>query len=295
MIAVNGIERFELVHSKFEIKLLRLILIHAIFFLQILHPFILLIVRLVLTAFCVVCLICSGFQDSNGETKWFIYLTNWSFTILTVSFILLSSLSACDVYREWNNRFQQTENHQGQYGTFEDEEPARMNLASEVEATVGVKKPAVIKPAASRWYHQILWLLYNVSFCVGIFVTVCYWSFVSEGTPKFLDVSTHALNSVFILVEVILGRVPIRLLHVVYTMIYLSVYVIFTVIYWKAGGRNAKDEPYIYEILDYENKNAGSLVASGLSMLLIGVPVCQLFLFGLYKLRCHWFDPFNIG
>ena len=286
---------FDEFYAKHDIKLLKFILICEIFFLQILHPLILFIVRLALTIFCVVCVICSGFQDSNGETKWFIYLTNWSFTILTISFILLSSLSACDVYREWKDRFQQTENSQDQYGTFEDEEAGTMNLASETETPGGVKKPAVIKPAPSRWYHQIFWLVYDVAFCVGIFVTICYWSFVLKGTPDFLDISTHALNTVFILVEVILGRVPIRLLHVVYTMIYLSAYVIFTVIYWTAGGRNAKDEPYIYEILDYEGKSAGSLVVSVLSLLFIGVPVCQIVLFGLYKLRCHWFDPFNIG
>ena len=149
------------------------------------------------------------------------------------------------------------------------------------------------KPKPSRWYHQVTWLLYNVAFSAGILVTVFYWAFVLEGTPGFLDVSAHALNSVVILIEFFLGRVPIRLLHAIYTMFYCTVYVIFTVIYWKAGGLNAEDETYIYEDIDYDKNSAGEILAMVLPAVLIVPPLCQLFFFGLYKLRCRWFDPFN--
>ena len=266
----------------------------ALFFIQILRSFILLIIRLALTVFCIVCLICSGFQDSNGETKWFIYLTNWSFTLLTLTLILLSYLSSCHVYYEWRNRFHDDpENVGGDYGSFETLENAKLKKGSETEILVVRKDRDPFKPKPSRWYHQVTWLLYNVAFSAGILVTVFYWAFVLEGTPGFLDVSAHALNSVVILIEFFLGRVPIRLLHAIYTMFYCTVYVIFTVIYWKAGGLNAEDETYIYEDVDYDKNSAGEILAMVLPAVLIVPPLCQLFFFGLYKLRCRWFDPFN--
>lgn len=255
---------------------------------------ILLVIRLALTVFCIVCLVCSGFQDSNDETKWFIYLTNWCFTLLTLTFILLSSLSLYDFYHGWRNRFQDPENQRGNYGSFDALENVKMKNASQVSPSVERKrKRDVFKPKPSRWYHQVIWLLYNVAFSAGILVTIYYWAFESQGTPEFLDISAHALNSVVILTEISLNRVPIRLLHAIYCMLYCTVYVIFTVIYWKAGGSNEDNKPYVYETLDYEHKSAGIIVAIVLPSLLFAPPLCQLFLFGLFKLRCRWFDPFN--
>ena len=110
---------------------------------------------------------------------------------------------------------------------------------------------------------------------------------------QFLDVVTHAFNTVFVLIELILGHVPIRLLHALYTIAYLTLYVIFSVIYWEANGTNARGKPYIYKVLDYENKNAGVITALVLLLAVIVPPLTQLFMFGIYKLRCRWFGYLN--
>ena len=207
-------------------------------------PVILFVVRLAITIFCLVSLICSGFQDSNGETKWFIYLTNWSFTLLTITLGLLTSLSLYYMCYEERYRFPDEAMTYGSTGQALD--TARMWKADEViDVTVVRTKPVVSKLTRSRWPHQVSWLFYNISFAAGIEVTILYWTAVQDGSVGFLDVSAHALNSVIILVEICLGRVPIRLLHSVYTMIYVFLYFIFSIIYWKAGGLNADNENYI--------------------------------------------------
>ena len=239
--------------------------------------------RLTVTLFCVACIIWSGFDDLSGKTKWFIYLTNWSFAILTVAFILLTFLSISKTYQMYRNKPQADD-----YGTFETSvEAARKQ--EQIELPPRQERPIIISaPTPCKWYHQVTWFICNIAFCAAIIVTVAYWLFQAKNVA-FLDVVTHAFNTVFVLIELFLSRVPIRLLHFVYTMMYLTLYVIFSVIYWQAGGYNTRGKPYIYKILDYENKNAGVITALVLALVVIAPPLVQLAMLGLHKLRYRCF------
>lgn len=244
-------------------------------------------VRLVITLFCVGCTIWSGLDGTSGETKWFIYLTNWSFAVLTTAFILLTVLTICKTCQNYRNIPPADD-----YGTFETSvEAARkqeqIELPSREERNMNI-----LPPTPCKWYHQVTWLIYNVAFCAAIIVTIAYWLFQAKNV-EFIDVVTHAFNTVFVLIELFLGRVPIRLLHALYTIVYFTLYVIFSVIYWKADGTNARGKTYIYKILDYENKNAGVITALVLLLVVIAPPLTQLLMFGIYKLRCRCFGDLN--
>jgi hypothetical protein len=143
-------------------------------------------------------------------------------------------------------------------------------------------------PVSCKWYHQVIWLVCNIAFGAAIIVTVAYWLFQARNV-SFLDVVTHAFNTVFVLIELFLGRVPIHLLHFIYTVFYLTLYVIFSVIYWQAGGNNSRGKPYIYKILDYENNNAGVITALVLALVVVAPPLAQLAMLGLHKLRHRCF------
>ena len=178
------------------------------------------------------------------------------------------------------------------YGTFETSvEAARRQEQIELPGDVQQIENNRQSPTSCKWYHQVTWLIYNVAFCAAIIVSIGYWLFQAKNV-QFLDVVTHAFNTVFVLIEHLLGRVPIRLFHSLYTILYLSLYVIFTVIYWQAGGLNARGKTYIYKIFDYDNKNAGVIIALVLLLAVIGPILIQLILLGLYKLRSRWF-PYN--
>ena len=57
----------------------------------ILPQWILLLVRLILATFCIVIIIVSGVRKS--DPRWFIYLTNWSFLLLTMAMVGLALIS----------------------------------------------------------------------------------------------------------------------------------------------------------------------------------------------------------
>ena len=165
------------------------------------------VVRLAITIFCVVCIILTGLDESNGETKWFIYLTNWSFAILNVALILLTVLSISKTYQVYHSEPQADD-----YGTFETSvEVARRQEDIELPSRHNTNQ-VMYQPTPFKWYHQVTWLICNVSFCAAIIVTIAYWLFQAKNVG-FLDVVTHAFNTIFVLVEVLLGCVPIHLLH----------------------------------------------------------------------------------
>lgn len=174
------------------------------------------------------------------------------------------------------------------YGTFETSVEAARKIEDIELANTQNQDIAIPQSTSCKWYHQVTWLIYNVSFCAAIIVSIAYWIFQARN-PQFLDVVTHAFNSIFVITEVLLGCVPIQLLHALYTFIYMTLYVIFTVIYWQADGLNARGKPYIYKVFDYDNKSPGVLVALILLLAVIAPPLTQLALLGLYKLRCRIF------
>ena len=64
--------------------------------LQVMTSRTLLVLRLILVTFCVVITIVSGVQSS--DPRWFIYLTNWSFLLLTLAMIGLAIISAIHAF-----------------------------------------------------------------------------------------------------------------------------------------------------------------------------------------------------
>lgn len=103
----------------------------------------------------------------------------------------------------------------------------------------------------------------------------------------------HAVNSIVCLIDMFVGARPYRLLHFYQPMIALTVYFIFTVIYWAAGGLNASGQNYIYAILDWNKpKQTVPLVILGLIFLL---PVFHALLWSLHKLRDRQWRSYKVG
>lgn len=97
------------------------------------------------------------------------------------------------------------------------------------------------------------------------------------------NTSTHIANSVYVLVDVFATAIPVRLLHFLHVLIFATVYVIFTVVYWAAGGTNIYGEPFIYSVLDYGNKP--STAADWLIGVYVGLIFIHCAIYALYRLR----------
>ena len=88
----------------------------------------------------------------------------------------------------------------------------------------------------------------------------------------------HGSNALYVIIDIFITATPVRLLHVIHGMLYVVIYVVFSVIYTLSIG-----EP-IYHILDWKSK-PGLAAAYAVPCMLIVVPLIWLILYGLYRLR----------
>ncbi|XP_071180533.1 protein rolling stone-like isoform X2 [Mytilus edulis] len=107
--------------------------------------------------------------------------------------------------------------------------------------------------------------------------------FLGSSTTTAVDIETHGLNAVYVLVNLFLTGIPVRFYHLFHSMILGTAYIVFSVIYKVLGGTNTQEKPYIYPSFDWSNTG----YTSGLSLIivLIAIPICHIILFLLYLLR----------
>lgn len=231
------------------------------------------IYRGIFAGYCLGWIIASGFHPANGNEKWFIYLTNWGFFLLTLYFICATVV--CILHHCACSKIDSS--------TVIQMKSAQVNSAN-VESAVADDHNASQDTMDMCWYHKGLWLVFNIAANAAVLITLLYWSLVFNGVTSGLDVSTHAMNSVFILADLMLSAIPVRILHTVYVWVFGLCYLLLTVIFWAVGGTNARDEPYIYSYIDY-NRIPGLSSGIIVSFIVVGQPLVQALLFGLYKLR----------
>ncbi len=103
-----------------------------------------------------------------------------------------------------------------------------------------------------------------------------------------VDVSAHAVNSVYVICDICVTGVPVRLLHFYQSLIFGAVYAIFSIIYWRAGGRNWEDKDYIYPILDYNDHP--TTAAIWWLILFACVAFFHILMYGIYRLRAYLYS-----
>ena len=139
---------------------------------------------------------------------------------------------------------------------------------------------------ALPWYVQAYWFLGNVTQVFAIIVTVVYFVALYPSLRKIYgdvsleDLNLHGFNTAMLLVDIAVCARPVRLLHVLYPVLYGAAYAIFSVIYWSLDPQNN----VLYEnVLDWNH--VGVTIGVVLGLCVVGVPLLQLSHFGVYKLR----------
>lgn len=159
----------------------------------------------------------------------------------------------------------------------------REKVRSHEEVKVSINPLEVMQELPMSCYHQALWVIYNIAANTALLITVTNWDY-SGFEVDGLIVTTQILNTVFILLETLLGTVPIRLFHVIYPMLFTVVYIMFSVVYWAGSGTNTLGQPYIYSAIDYSGNPLKS-VESILTVFFLGHPLTQLVLFIVIRVR----------
>ncbi|KAJ0182366.1 hypothetical protein K1T71_001735 [Dendrolimus kikuchii] len=108
------------------------------------------------------------------------------------------------------------------------------------------------------WYVKTYWVLYNISIPVAFLITIFYWGILRKfiNTLKYapdpiLDIMLHAVNSAVMFIELICSAHPSRLMHIMQPLWFAGVYMLFTVIYFFAGGVDPWGNPFIYPVVDW--------------------------------------------
>ena len=98
------------------------------------------------------------------------------------------------------------------------------------------------------------------------------------------SINSHALNSFIVLADLLLSRAPIKVHHFLYTFLFVLAYIIFTVVYWAAGGQNHLGQDFTYPLLNY-SEHPGRAALVMLVVMFVGTPLLQLVLYATFRLR----------
>lgn len=132
---------------------------------------------------------------------------------------------------------------------------------------------------------KLQWLLHNLGSDAAPLVSVLFWTIAYDGSGVTLvNCTTHGINAVFVLVDTLISRTPIRMLHLYQSSCMGLIYMVFSYVYHLAGGTNHKGEPYIYKPLDYTN-NFRVAISTALVSIFLVAPLIHCWIFFLYRFR----------
>jgi len=146
------------------------------------------------------------FSETNPGHKWLIYMTNQGITLLTLHYVLYALIVIS-------------------------------NYLLPRGFTYTGSLPLI---------YKISWGLQNMSSSAAIFITIIYWAILhpivlKEGLMsgayyQFLNVFLHLLNTLSYLLDIFITARPTRIHHFYWPIVFGLWYMIFSIIYWAAGG-----------------------------------------------------------
>ena len=260
-----------------------------------------LLYRFAIAVFCAGGIIASGIYFPRSREKWFIYLSNWTFFFVTLYYTCGTIVTAIHYKNQHKQQkckaSDQNQNEHTSKGDCDKEagsssSESRDNLVTsdvrdDVEMLFTGDALEASRATPMRWFHQVLWVIYDIASVGAILVTISFWLLIYRSLKREISVITiiiHAVNSIVMIGDTMLSSIPVRLFHVVYPMLFAAIYASFTVIYWACGGTDPHGASYIYPQTDYSGRPVSSAVTQA-CMFLIGLPVCQSLIFGIHCLR----------
>ena len=179
-----------------------------------------------------------------NQAIWPIFLTNWNLVIGTVYFICITAIS-------------------GLYGLdlpeYQEKRSQTIEMTNDIENPIEIPKGKLqrLDSAIEKITFNLFWIWYGLTYVICTVMVVLYWAFVVENfhfdTPEliFSYVNDHGINLVLILIDFCFHKIPVRLFHVVYSIIVAIIYIILSIIY-----NFAADKP-IYKVVDWNDKPDG--------------------------------------
>ncbi|KAL0850950.1 hypothetical protein ABMA28_006853 [Loxostege sticticalis] len=131
-------------------------------------------------------------------------------------------------------------------------------MATAVSAVAYFKGP-IDATFGLPWYIRLFWGCYCISVPVAFHITVFYYSFVMASMDEFeeydlnpvLDVFTHGVNSIIMFLLLFTSNISVYFVQFLFPFAFMVIYMVFTIIYYYAGGTNPFGDRFIYLALDW--------------------------------------------
>ena len=237
------------------------------------------IYRWVVAGFFAGWLIAAGLSYINdGDAKFFILLTNWGFLLFNVHLIWSTIVSTVDFCREFICcRQSYIESDAGEIRSTAYER--------DLETPTGCCGRSYNK---IKWYHMIQWALFVIGTEIAVAITIIYWPLIYNPNDSINGIrfNTHGTQAIIAVIELLAAGVPVRFYHFYFSMIFGAIFVVFSGIYYAAGGMNLAGDPFIYSILDYGN-NPGGAVGIIFGVVFLLLPIVHVLFYLAYVAR-YW-------
>ena len=189
--------------------------------------------------------------DAQGiGAKYLIYLTHWGF-ILWNAYLIFAAVSTTVSFAQVHLRYEQD---------FVALTPFSDNVENHHWGYCDTRSNRI------TWRDKLHWALFIISTEGAVAISILFWVFFYDPDDKerlfsAVSIHVHMLNGIIALVDLWITGIPIRLLHLIYILIFGVTYVTFTGLYYVCNGTDPGGNHYIYPMLDY-GRNPG--LASGL-------------------------------
>ena len=98
-------------------------------------------------------------------------------------------------------------------------------------------------------------------------------------------------NSLYVLVDLLITAIPVRILHFTHAILFSTTYVLFSFGCWLAGGTGHRGESFIFMVLDHPYKKEPWIaIVWFVSMATAGV-LTHCIVFAVYQLREVMYRP----
>ena len=235
-----------------------------------------LLYRLIVFAYMAAWLIAHG--AIRGETSglyWFIYITDWAFLLQVIAMAGVTLVTLIYYTCTLNNK--------------NEKEDSRMSRCLPVQE---VSSDMLYRQDNLHWVIRIVWVTYIVAATSTVLAGLGYWTIVYDSNcssdnqtmdntsishameinstsssadncgPDAASLHAHGVNILILFIDLILSLIPFHLLHFLYPCILTTAYVVFSGVFYAAGGTDRHGHRYIYKALDYENSPLTSSIAA---------------------------------
>ena len=219
-----------------------------------------------------------GFEEGDGG-KYLIYFTIWGYILLLTG--LLATLIASIAYMVVSYAKPHLLNKRL---------PQKLFLQPQSQYYRQDRLP---------WFLKIVWVLYILAVVPTLPIIAVYW--IIEESPRLTaeGLHLHGINLLVAVMDILISRIPIHLLHFYIPMTLGVVYTAFLVIFWAAGGTNARDGGrYVYMSFNF-SESPGRSIGFCILLILAAAAIHAVF-FGIAQVRdqfakrlswCFWNVP----